>query len=244
MKLGARILKIVTPTAPPSSPAVESARSKLREAHAARAIAAEALAERRAHLQRLDDLLAEADRAAAAADTADETAAEAARREALVGDPSAPRSAALQGALDAASTARRHAEHATLQAAGAGRARRTLSEAMQDAEGEFERADDAVRRAVVALLLALAEPHLDVLERHAAERSRALDELTGLRTIVGRWGRAHRWGAFSSADARDELDARLAAAVPVIPGDASVRDEADKWASLGGRLLNDPDTAI
>ena len=224
----------------PAVDSVDDARDRLRQAHAEVTAARTRLAEARAARDRVEALASAADDAETEADRAAERASAVAKAWALSGArPDV--SPGDQVLLDHATDARRRAEQARLQADGAEAALPQVGDAVAVAAADLEKAEEAVRVAVIDVLVATAATHFQTLHRLHDEAEHALMQLAGLREILSNWGPQHPWGRFASIGTGTDLAMRLRAAWPVIPDGRSTRATADRWAELGAALFENPD---
>lgn len=138
--------------------------------------------------------------------------------------------------------ARREADAAAFQAAGAKAALPKVRAAVDEARAAVSSADSEIMSAVTAVQAAEAEPLLIELEELARKSAPLVARIHALRTILhGKWGSAHRWHKFGNTTLRLEIERRLLATGFRIPSEEEVRNLSNQWANFGERLSRDPD---
>jgi hypothetical protein len=229
-----RALKIIAPP-------VSAERKRLREALASHANAKQALRAATAAVERVRQLLRDAEAADKDAETAESAAAAATQAWAAAG-ACVDTASADRGLLDRAESAYRRATDARTVANGAHKGLPQIARAADDARIVVGQAADEIKTAVGAVLLAEAEPQFATLERARAQYVEALAELKSLHLITRSWGPAHPYHEFSSA-AGSAIASRLHENRIHDFTDNEVRDRSLAWADFAKRLAIDAEAA-
>ena len=216
---------------------MDAAREQLRQAHVARAGARGALTSAEERTRRALDLIASADTLAARAGEAEGALREAARLWAAAGCP--PESAPDPALREQSIAAAKAADDARVIADGS---RMALPRLRQD-EGQARlllgQAEERIRDAAVAVLIASAEPRLAELERLRDQYETALRPLAALRHLLRRWGPGSAFSGFSNSDAGIALEKRIKELTPLPPADPDVNGAAADLRDRAVKLLDD-----
>jgi hypothetical protein len=225
-----------------ADPPMTVARQRLREALAAKNRAEDALQTANAAVERVRQVIRDAESTDAKAAAAEAAARSASRSWAVAGAPSDD-SPANRELLDRAETALRRAADAHTVAEGARQGLAQLEQQAQEAGIAVSCASEEIRSAATAMLLATVERKIAALERAAAEYAEASVSIEALREILRGWGPAHPWSAYSSPTAAEQIARRVLKAMRK-PGDEELREHSRGWASFAKRLREDPDAQL
>jgi hypothetical protein len=238
--LSAAVPSVAETPHPSDEPPESGARERLRKALAEVTRAEGALADARAHLQRVEETINAADEADAALERAEAAATQAARDWATSGANGAQSSPAY----DQAARARNAAYTARLQADGAKAALREIETRERDALTDLENALTAARSAAIGVANALVEPQIAELERARASYHESLASLAALIAIQNpKWGHIHPWYGLRT-DASNALAARVRALAVEVPQEAALREASQSWADFAERLLKNPEARL
>lgn len=215
-------------------------------------LANEQLSTARAEHERAAGALEEAEAAAArvrsivdAAGIAEQDAGEAEAREREAARAWAASGAAgdrpieLRTLAEVSRAARRRADDAAVTAAGAREALGGLREAEEDARLVLGQADEALRSAVVDLLVARIEPQFIDLARARDAYLAARAPVVYLRHLIRNWGPAHPLHGFGSINVAAELDTRLRELAIESPTEPDIIGGAHDVLADAKRLLAD-----
>ena len=216
---------------------MDTAREQLRAAHVERASAKAVLDAAEAKVARALEVIATSQRLDAAAAEAESAAREAAREWVAAGSP--PEGRPDPALLDKAAAASNAAVDGRTVAAGASDALPSLRRAVTDAQIAHGQAQERIRDAAVAVLIASAEPRLAQLERLRDRYEAELRPLTALRHLLRRWGPGSAFSGFSNSDAGIALEKRLKALTPLPPADPDVNGAAADLRDHAVKLLDD-----
>jgi hypothetical protein len=213
---------------------VAEARARLRDAHAARGRAEDALREASGAVERVRQVIRHAERARDEAEEAERAAAAATRVWAEEGAP-ADRPASDAALMERAALAARRRDDASTMADGAEAALPTLGRAHDSACIEAERARSEVNEAVRLLLVASVEADFATIDRARAMSADSVRRIHALAHTL-RYGKVHAIPAGGAG----ELERRLTDLALRISRDDELRGGASAWIDYARRLLVDP----
>ncbi len=224
---------------------VEMERQNLRDAFRKRDVAQVEVAECTATIERIEDLITQADMADAALRTAEKSSADFTRAWAEAGAvPGKPR---VNPALaERAHVAHRAAIDAAVAGDGAKAGLPAAKSSLYEAQNRLEAANDSIRQLVGRVLRAKLAPAFEMARQAAATFTEAADEIQACaRALAGNW---HPYSA--NAIAFELLSELRASMPPAPPSDTSglihksspeLMEHSKKYASLAGRLLSNAD---
>ena len=219
--------------AAPAADDIDAARSQLAAAKVERDRRKAALAEATEHLERVQRVLDDAAAADTALEAAEAAAASAAQEWATnnaVGEPDSK-------AFDAAQQARTVAHRMRLKAQGAEAALPALDRAATEAQSAVQVAEEKIRGAAVAVLVAQAETHFETLEELVPRVAEVVLALRGLRAATSSKLSGFNTGQSAAIAAR--LSALGFSAPTAHNTDDAVEQAAKEWLRRAQQLVRD-----
>jgi hypothetical protein len=227
-----------------SSSAERKARDELRAAIEGRRAAEIELQTKTEAVQKLHQIIQDADVAERAADQAEAAATSAAAAWAEAG----ANGDASDSVIDQAFERRRQASVARIRAKGAQQALSKVEQAKADAQLACSHSNDRIKAAVGAVLIALIEPDFARLEQARRAYLEIFNRIRAVEATEDRrgWGEASRRNLVTGISSIGEKLSGLGIPSYAARGDHTDAPDYDpnQWAQLAKRLATDPDASF